>query len=463
MICLASYSLIIKNGRILTSLGIIESDLSLDDGKIAAIGNSSGSESSRTIDAGGKLVLPGLIDPHVHFRDPGLTQKEDFLSGSKGAVAGGVTTVFDMPTTQPVVTSVELFNEKIQTVKPKALSNFGLIAAAGEENLSDIPSLASAGAVAFKTYMVSPPKERTKEYQGSFITSSGQLYKVMEQVGRTGLVHCVHAESDSTINCLTEKLLAEGRKDPMAHYDSRPNFTEAEAVYEAILFSKVLHTKLHVVHVSTSEATQLLRQAKNDQVNVSAETCPHYLCFTRELLNTKGPFAKYNPPSRNLEDVKGLLDALNDGTIDMVSTDHAPHTREEKERGREDIFKAPPGTPGVETRLPILLRMAHEGLLGLEDIPRLTSESPAKRFGLNKGTIQVGSDADLVIVDYDIEWTIKASELQTKAWETVLFDGMKVRGRVKYTILNGKVAYEEGVGFAKPGIGEMVQGRAGSN
>ncbi|MGI0080427.1 MAG: amidohydrolase family protein, partial [Nitrososphaerales archaeon] len=133
--------MIIKNGRILTPLGIIDSDISLDDGKIAAIGNSSRSESSRTIDAQAKLILPGLIDPHVHFRDPGLTQKEDFLSGSKGAAAGGVTTVFDMPTTQPVVTSVSRFNEKIEIVKPKALSNFGLIAAAGEENLSDIPSL----------------------------------------------------------------------------------------------------------------------------------------------------------------------------------------------------------------------------------------------------------------------------------------------------------------------------------
>ncbi|MGI0084313.1 MAG: dihydroorotase [Nitrososphaerales archaeon] len=461
---MTSYSLIIKNGRILTPLGIIDSDISLDDGKIAAIGNSSRSESSRTIDAQAKLILPGLIDPHVHFRDPGLTQKEDFLSGSKGAVAGGVTTVFDMPTTQPVVTSVSRFNEKIEIVKPKALSNFGLIAAAGEENLSDIPSLASAGAIAFKTYMVSPPKGRTKEYEGSFISNSGQLYRVMEQVGKTGLIHCIHAESDSTISCLTERLVAQGRKDPMAHYDSRPNFTEAEAVYDAILLSKVLHTRLHLVHISTSEATQLIREAKLDHSDVSAETCPHDLCFTRELLKTRGPYAKYNPPSRNLGDTKALYDALNDGTIDMVATDHAPHTKEEKEGGREDIFRAPPGTPGVETRLPILLRMAHDGLLRLEDIPKLTSESVAQRFGVqSKGSIQVGFDADLVIVDYDSEWTVKASELQTKAWETVLYDGMKVRGKVKYTILNGEVAYEEGVGFAKPGIGKMVKGRMGIN
>ncbi len=455
---MTTFDLVIKNARILLASGILDADICVSQGKIASIGISESREASRIIDAKENLVLPGLIDPHVHFRDPGLTQKEDFLSGSKGAVAGGVTTVFDMPTTQPVVTSASLLKEKIGVVKPRALCNFGLIGAAGVENLDEIPSLASAGAIAFKTYMVSPPKERTREYSGSYVTSSGDLYKVMEKVAQTRLAHCIHAESDSTIACLTDKLHSEGRKDPMAHYDSRPNFTEAEAVYDALLLSEVLHAKLHIVHVSTSEATGLIKDAKKRNLNVSSETCPHYLCFTRELLRTKGPFAKYNPPARNLLDVKTLLDALNDGTIEIVSTDHAPHTKEEKEQGRDDIFKAPPGTPGVETRLPILLRMAHEGLIDLEDIPKLTSESAAKRFDLypRKGVIAEGSDADLAIVDYNIDWSVDASKLQTKAWETVLFDGMKVRGKVTHTIVNGQVSYEEGAGFGAPGLGEMV-------
>ena len=398
------------------------------------------------IDASERLVLPGLIDPHVHFRDPGLTQKEDFESGSKGALAGGVTTVFDMPTTQPVVISPELLREKIATVQPKAYCNYGLIGAAGPENLDSIPKLAEAGVIAFKTYMVSPPIERTKEYEGSFVTNSGDLYRVMEKVKQTSVPHCIHAESDSTISCLTEKMHSEGRKDPMAHYDSRPNFTEAEAVADAIILSEVLKVKLHLVHISTSEATELLEQAKKRNADVSAETCPHYLCFTRELLRTKGPYAKYNPPARNLQDVKFLFDGLNSGSIDMVSTDHAPHTKEEKDKGKDDIFRAPPGTPGVETRLPILLRMASDGLLRLEDIPKLTSETAAKRFRLypRKGVIAEGSDADLTIVDYNKEWQVNASELQTKAWETVLFDGMKVRGKVSHTIINGVMAFDNG-------------------
>jgi allantoinase len=454
---LASFDLIIKNARVLTSSGILDADICVSERKIASIGIQIGREASRIIDARENLVLPGLIDPHVHFRDPGLTQKEDFLSGSKGAVAGGVTTVLDMPTTQPVVTDTSLLKEKFEAVKSKALCNFGLIAAASHENLDAIPALAQAGAIAFKTYMVSPPAERRKEYEGSFVTNSGELYAVMEKIAKTSLPHCIHAESDSTIACLSEHLHSEGRQDPMAHYDSRPNFTEAEAVFDALLLSQVLHAKLHLVHVSTSEAIELILNAKKKDVNVSAETCPHYLCFTRELLRTKGPYAKYNPPARNLQDVKALFDALNDGAIDMVSTDHAPHTKEEKEKGREDIFRAPPGTPGVETRLPILLRMADDGLIRLEDIPKLTSEAAAKRFGLKgKGVIAEGSDADLLIVDYNEEWTIKASDLQTKAWETVLFDGMKVRGKVSHCIVNGEVAFESGVGFASPGLGKMI-------
>jgi allantoinase len=460
---LSTYDLIIRNGKLLRGGELVEADICINEGKISSIQKDTRRfQTGKAIDAKGNIILPGLIDPHVHFRDPGLTHKEDFLSGSKGAAAGGVTTVFDMPTTQPVVTNVAQFEEKIVAIRDKALANYGLFAAAGPENLGDFQELALAGAIAFKTYMVSPPPERTKEYAGSFVTNSGQLYSVMRKAASTGLVHCIHAESDSMVNCLTEQMHLEGRKDAMAHYDSRPNFTEAAAVYDALLLSGILGAKIHIVHVSTSEAVDSITDAKRKGVNVSAETCPHYLLFTKEILNERGPFAKYNPPARNEEDPPKLLSALSNDTISMVSTDHAPHAKEEKEKGREDIFKAPPGTPGVETRLPIVLKLVHDGRLELEEIGKLTSESAARRFGLypRKGCIEEGSDADLAIVDYNEEWQIKASELQTKAWETVLYDGMSVWGKVKYTILNGEVAFEEGVGFAKPGMGQMVRGKS---
>lgn len=455
-----AYDLVITNGKVFFQDDFVDVNICVNEGKISRVQKNAPESASRVIDAREALVLPGLIDPHVHFRDPGLTYKEDFLSGSKGAAAGGVTTVFDMPTTQPVVTNASMLQEKVRTVKGKALANFGLFGAGSVDNLGDIDGLSRAGAIGFKTYMVAPPKDRMREYAGSFVTNSGQLYLVMQAIKRTGLTHCIHAESDSTVACLTERLHSEGRKDPMAHYDSRPNFTEAEAVYDAILLSDALGTKIHLVHVSTREASDLLKSARARGVNVSAETCPHYLCFSKEILNERGPYAKYNPPARNEDDLVSLFDALNEGTISMISTDHAPHAKEEKELGRTDIFKAPPGTPGVETRLPIILKMAHDGRLRLQDVPKLTSESAAKRFGLypNKGCIAEGANADLTIVDYNQNWTIKASELQTKAWETVLFDGMAVQGKVKYTILSGEISFEEGVGFAKPGIGQFISG-----
>ncbi|MHB8568188.1 MAG: allantoinase AllB [Nitrososphaerales archaeon] len=456
---MVSFDLVVRGGRILTHSGILEAQICITDGKITAI-EKGNVDSSHTIDARGSLVLPGLIDPHVHFRDPGLTHKEDFTSGSMGAAAGGVTSVFDMPNTAPPVTDSSRFKEKLEAIRSKSVVDYGVIAAAGPGNLTKIRELAQAGAVAFKTYTISPTGVNREEYGGWCATDSGQLLLTMQEVKKTGLVHCIHAESDSSVACLTHELHEEGRKDPMAHYDSRPNFAEEEAVSDALIIANVTKSKLHIVHLSASESLDLLASAKSRGVNASAETCPQYLYFTKEILNERGPYGKYNPPSRNSEDPQALINGLSAGVIDMVATDHAPHTKDEKETGWKDIFSAPPGTPGVETRLPLLLTLASRGALNLFLIPALTSEAVAKRFGLypRKGSLNVGSDADLTIVDYDEEWVIKAAKLQTKAWECVLYDGMKVKGKVKYTLLGGQVVFEEGAGFAKPGSGKLIQG-----
>ncbi|MDA4129518.1 MAG: dihydroorotase family protein [Thaumarchaeota archaeon] len=454
-----SFDLIVKNGKVISSGELHAVDICISEGKIAAIEKIGSGHAARIIDANGLLVLPGLIDPHVHFRDPGFTEKEDFESGTKGAAAGGTTTVFDMPNTNPVVTTPSVFRDKVDKVQPKAVVNFGLVAAASHENLEELTELAESGAIAFKTFMVSPPIEREKEYAGSFVTNSGQLYEVMKEVRKTELVHCIHAENDALIFSLTKELRSTGRKDPLVHFDSRPNFVEADAVYEALLVAEVLRSKLHLVHLSTSEGVQLLAHFKNRNVDVSAETCPQYLTFTKEILEEKGPDGKFNPPARNEADSLELLNGLKSGLIEMVSTDHAPHLKKEKQLGWEDIFKAPSGTPGVETRLPILLKMVHEGSLSMFDIPKITAEAAARRFGLypRKGVLQVESDADLALVDYDQTWKIRASELQTKSWETVLYDGMEVSGKVKFTILKGEIAFEEGVGFGKTGKGEFLR------
>ena len=453
------HDLLIRDGTVVTANHTVTASILVDEGRIVSISNQDVGHADEEFDASGLYILPGLIDTHVHFRDPGMTQKEDFLSGTRSAAKGGVTTVFDMPTTQPVVTSREKFSEKLKIIQPKAIVDFALYAGAGIDNLSELTGLAEAGAIAFKTYMVAPPSERTHEYAGSFVIDSASLYRVMEQVKLTGRTLCVHAEDDNTIRFLTKRLQAQGRHDPMAHADSRPQFTETLAVSEAMIISQALKTKLHLLHISTLDSVALIRMEKRNGAMVTAETCPHYLLLTRDVLKKHGPDAKFNPPPREASDNEAVWQGVVDGTIDMIVSDHAPHSKVEKDEGREEIWRAPPGTPGVETRLPLLLTTVAEGKINLQDVVRLCSTNPARIFGIypTKGEIAVGSDADLALVDPKTEWSIRAQELESKAKETSLFDGWRVKGRCVATYLRGHLIMKHGKVVGTPGAGRFIK------
>ncbi|MEM3186473.1 MAG: allantoinase AllB [Conexivisphaerales archaeon] len=457
-----TYELIVKNVRVVTDKAIKESEIYVDNGKIISIGFHEAVHSADVIiDGRGMLALPGLVDTHVHFRDPGMLQKEDFETGTRGAAAGGTTTILDMPTTQPVVTNPTIFKDKLKVVEKKALVDFGLYAAAGMENMEQLHDLAKIGAIAFKSYTVSPPSERVKEYAGAVVRNTGELFHLLENSTATGLLHCIHAEDDSVVQYLTSKLQASGRKDAEAHCESRPNLAEALAVHQAIGIAEMTGGKIHLLHISTREAVQMIRSAKARGIRVTAETCPHYLFFTKGDMQKLGPYGKYNPPARSHGDIIALWEGLKDGTIDAVVSDHAPHSREEKDDGREDIWKAPPGTPGVETRLPLVLSRAMDWGLDMLDVVRLCAKNPAKIFGLEwrKGEIAEGMDADITLMDPGAVWKIKSSELQTKARETVIFDGMEVKGKIAYTIVRGRVVFEREVGFEKPGVGSFLAGQ----
>lgn len=452
--------LLIRGGTIVTERGMMKASILVEKGKVLSVSQPQDTlQADEEVDASGLYVLPGLIDTHVHFRDPGMTQKEDFLSGTRSAVKGGVTTVFDMPTTQPVVTSSRQFTEKIRLVQPKAMVDFALYGGAGVDNLSELSEMASAGAIAFKTYMVAPPSQRIQEYAGTFVTDASSLYRVMEQVRSIGKILCVHAEHDHVIQYLTAQLQKEGRHDASAHADSRPQFTEALAVAEALIISRTLDARLHLLHISTREAVDLIRFWKRNRMAVTAETCPHYLLLTKEALKNHGQNAKFNPPPRDKIDNEALWLGIADGTIDMIVSDHAPHSKQEKNEGREDIWKAPPGTPGVETRLPLLLTEVVRKRLTFEDVVRLCSTNPAKIFGIypRKGVIAEGSDADFALVDLEREWTLKSDELETKARETFLFDGWKVRGQCVATCLRGKFIMKDGRIVGTPGSGHFIR------
>jgi len=451
---MVTYDLVIKSGKVVSSQGVFEAHIFVLDGKIARISRVLDTENAeRTLDASGLLVFPGFIDSHVHFRDPGLTHKEDFESGTKSAAAGGVTCVFDMPTTKPVVTNANLFSEKLSIVSSKAYVDFALYGAAGSENVQEVEALARAGAIAFKSYTVSPPAERISEYAGALATTTSAIYEAMEAVSKTGLVHCFHAEDDGIVQLFTKRLQSQGRRDALAHAESRPAFAEAMAVSNVIRIAKELRAKIHIVHVSTKQALEVIRAAKSQGVKVSCETCPQYLFFTKQALQKFGPYAKFNPPARDEQDVSALLDALLDDTVDIVVSDHAPHAKHEKDQGYEDIWKAPPGVVGVELRFPLLFTLSQRLGLSYTALTKKLSTNVAKIFGLQqkKGDIMVGLDADFAIVDPKEEWVVKGEELHTKAKENVLYHGMKLIGKVKHTVVRGKPVYEEGVGFEKNG------------
>jgi allantoinase len=455
------YDLLIEGVKIVCGDSLVDGDIGVKDGRIAMIGLSSpDAQTDLKISGRGLIALPGLIDSHVHFRDPGLTHKEDFESGSMSAAAGGVTSVFDMPNTVPTVIDVSRLRDKIRCVSTKSFVDFGLYGGASEANTEEINALSKAGVIGFKTFMVGPSTPNSPEYEGIVSVGEVGLLKTMEATSKTGVVHAVHAEDGELVSFFTERLRAAGRLDPEAHYDSRPNMVEALAVERAIAFAERTGVRLHLVHVSTREALECVRRAKARGVRVTCETCPQYLLLTKKDLERFGAYAKFNPPARGQEDVSSLVAGLKDGSVDILVTDHAPHTKDEKEAGRTVIWNAPSGTPGVETRLPIVFTMAQAWGLNYTDIARLCSRSVAKIFGLGsrKGSLLVGFDADVVLVDPHAEYALKASELHTKAWETFLFDGMKVRGRVMFTIVRGRVVYQYGVGFTSKPAGSFIPG-----
>ena len=347
-------------------------------------------------------------------------------------------------------------------MKRKSIVDFGLYAAAGMTNLDDIQGVAERGAIAFKTYTVAPPEEKMKELEGSFVTEAGDLLEVMERVSRTGLTHCFHSEENSIIRHLSQKLVAEGRRDSLTHYDSRPYFAEAIAIFEVVSLAKAVGTKVHIVHVSTKEGTEIVMGAKREGASVTCETCPHYLFFDKDSLEKFGPVAKFNPPTRLPDDIEALWSTMKNGTIDIVVSDHAPHTQAEKNAGRTNMWVAPSGTPGVESTLPFLLTYGPAHDLSITDIARMTSTSVARIFGLagRKGDIRTGLDADFTIVDPKVEWILKAENLQSKSKSNTLFDSMTFKGEVQSTFVRGEMVYERGVGFGRPGTGEFLPGSA---
>jgi dihydroorotase len=403
-------------------IGPKEICLGIKDGKIVSIKKLS-SSATETIDVAGKLVLPGLIDAHVHFRDPGLTIKEDFSTGSAAAAAGGFTTVMDMPNTVPPTNTPHDFREKIRIARRKSLVDFGLHA--GAADLSHIGELAKLRPVSFKIFMDTVDHEF--------------LMRAFNKINGVSGDHLIslHAEDPQIINQSTEKMKMRG-STPELYAEARPPQAEIDAVKNAITLSKKFNQKIHFCHVSTRKSLKLINEAKRAKLKITSEITPHHLFLDSGYLKTYGNLAKTNPPLRDNENrlqVKDLQD------MDIIGTDHAPHTLDEK---KQDVWNAPPGIPGLETILPLLLTQLNQKTITLGNIKRLLCENPAKIFNIpNKGFIKEGMDADLVVVDLKKESVIDPANFQSKSKYSP-FEGFHVQGLPVMTMLRGQKVMEKG-------------------
>jgi len=421
---------LIKGGIIVNADGRYDLDLRIEGDKIIEIAkNLQLQEGEIEIDATGLLVMPGAIDPHVHFRDPGAPQKEDFRTGTEAAVAGGVTYVMDMPNTNPPTIDLESLNQKREIAKSKSLCNFGLYVGATPDNINTLVELCEQ-----------PDVVGVKVYMGS---STGNLLvdklEYWEKIFRIpGLQVVVHAECEECILENMEKF--EGLDDPQMHSVVRNNGVAEQATRKAIELGYKYGTKLHIAHMSTREELVAVKEYKDKGYrNLTCEVCPHHLIFTVNDYEEKGLFLKVNPPVRSRSDRGSLwTEGIDFGYVDFVSTDHAPHTIEEKGLGYP---KAPSGMPGVQEMTSLLLEEVHRDKLSLEKFVELRSASPARVFNLDgRGEIRVGNYADIVLIDFNRVWEIKKEDLKSRCgWSN--YEGFKCRGQVLKTFVNGELVY----------------------
>jgi dihydroorotase len=442
--------LIVKNGTVVTSDATFDADLAIDDGKIVAIAQPGelSLDAAEVYDAAGKYVLPGVIDGHVHFREPGLEYKEDFGTGSRAAVMGGVTLVLDMPNTKPPTDTPEHVELKRRLAGEKSWCDFGILGLLVQENVDQIQPMAAAGVVGYKCFL--------GETVGNIpAPDDGMLLDGLREVAATGLRIGFHAENNDIMQHLIRKAKASGRTDALAHVDTRPALAEVESIQRMGLFAKHTGTKIHIFHLSSKDGLDMIDEWRAKGVDVTTETGAHYSFLTSEDMRTLGSMLRMNPPVREPGHGDALVAGLVDGRVNSVATDHSPHTKEEKLN--DDIWKAISGFAGVEISVRLFLTYAvNAGRMTLQQFVRATSEGPARVWDLypRKGAIRLGSDGDLTIVDLDKEGVIRESEMHGKNNPTP-FDGHKTRGQAVATIVRGQIVMRDGELIGSP-IGRVV-------
>jgi dihydroorotase len=438
---------ILHNGKIYFQGNVVEAGLALDEEKIVKIGKKTNlPPASKKINLKGQIILPGLIDSHVHLRDQQLAYKENFFTGTAAAAAGGVTLVVDMPNNKPVTLNSSALKERMRLAEKYVLVNVAFHSAF-PERVEEITNVTKAGAVGFKVYL-------SKRIGGVDIDDNKMLLAAFREATASGVPVAVHAEDRKILEERRKEM--EGRSDIEAYVMAHPPEAEFRSIRRIIVLVKESGVRVHFCHVSSALGLKAVMNAKRIGLPVTCEVTPHHLLLNSEVYKRSGFFALTNPPLRRREDVSALWSALRGGFIDTVASDHAPHTLEEK--SVESVWEARPGVPGLETTLSLLLTQVNEGRLSLAELVRLTATEPAKMFGLSRrGSLEEGSWADIAVVDMKREYVIDSSAFFSKAKYSP-FDGVHVRGKAVKTFVNGRLVMDGGEIVAGAGVGRVIGG-----
>lgn len=453
-----SYELIIRNGDVVLSGEVLKLDIGVKDGKIAALAPELPAvPETRVIDAQGQYVLPGMIDMHVHFNEPALGHWEGFRSGSAALAAGGCTCYADMPLNgNPPTVNKAVLSLKTEAAEGNSAVDYVLWGGLVPGNLEELESLAAAGVTGFKAFISNPGGEGEGRFRE---VDDDTLYQGMQRIAAFGGILALHAESEEITAALSADAVRRGLNGARDFAATRPPEAELEAVARALLYSERTGCRLHFVHISTSAAIEMIHEAKLRGLDVSAETCPHYLILSESSMEDMGALAKCAPPLRSLEEKEALWDVLAGGKIDLIASDHSPCPTTLKIASGLSFFEAWGGISGAQSSLEL---MFHEGVnvrgLPATHISALLSELPARRFGLagRKGSIAVGLDADLVLLNPKTSYTLTAEDLLYRHKHSP-YVGMTLSCKVTATILRGNVVYTAGEGIVSADGGQWLR------
>lgn len=445
--------LILRNGTVVTETQMYRADLGVKDGKIAVIGaDLSGVPCAKCVDATDKLVLPGAVDVHTHLAFPfgGTISSDDFFAGTRAAACGGTTTVFDYSGQAPGERLEETVRRRAAQADAQGPAvdyalHVGVTDLSGDL-LDSMPEAVKEGATSFKVYMVY-----------DFAVSDGDFYRVLQKARETGSLICVHAENNAVLTTLTQQFAARGELSPWFHYASRPEFVAGEASRRAIALAASLRAPLYLVHLSDLESVAAVTRAKDEGLEIYAETCPQYLHFTCDVFKREdGRNFVCSPPMKAQPSQDALWAALRRGDVDTVATDHCPFRQCEKDWGKDDFRKIPNGCSGVEVMYPYMLARANMGEISFPRAVAVCAANPARIFGCHsKGSLTVGKDADIVLYDPRKDFVVGQQSMHSDTDHTI-WEGLRLRGYPVQTYSRGRLVYDNGVFVGERGWGRRL-------